>query len=544
MEPESLPRLRPRSDTVLLAAGVVVLPLWQGLWIDFDRSAALFALGPALWSGREELARSVAALWDQPRARLLLAWLGGAIGLSIGGSAHAAAAAVEAATWVFLAAAGLLAGGIARRDAREGSLLLAALALGSGGGIAASWTGWLLSGKKYIPIYLHYRLMGLHALPGALACVGLALRASSPGRRAAWSGLVGGVVWGGMFWSGGRAPILGAVAGLGAWVILLRPRPWRQFAAIVALQVAAGLVISLACWTDRAELGWWHAWSRTTHALAQGSVTELSSTRSEFWRETANRALRAPWTGQGPDSYRHLTPKLDGQQPHNFLLQLWLDLGVAGAAPALLILGAALRRGFGKPARSARPELAPWAAILAGAVATGLVDGVFYHLVAFIPAALALGVCLRLEPAAPVPAAPAPRRGALAGSAVLVSATLLLLLHSWLFYELNVAPPPSRLSAAPRILRRFPSTCLGLWHWLDAWQRDEPDAVREWLAWAEVQSSTPTLFRVYAARLAAAHGDRERARTELTVALAEAHWTARPQIRQMLHQLEPAAPPP
>jgi hypothetical protein len=295
-------------------------------------------------------------------------------------------------------------------------------------------------------------------------------------------------------------------------------------------------------WTPLPQLGWWHAFSRTTTALQSADVSALTSTRTEFWRAALQHAQTAPWLGRGPDAYRFLTPKLDGQQPHNLGLQLWLDLGLVGALPALALLAGALLTIWRhtQPLDTATgPGDGPWLAVLMASLALGMLDGAFYHLLPFLPAMLALGRAFDLGGSAPPREAPSAVRGGLL--AVTGAAVGILLLHVWLFYALVVAPPPADAAAyAPRGLKIFPSTTFGLGRWLDAWQPTQPDATLAWAVWAQTHAPNAPFFHVYAARCRLARGDRAGAEIELRAALAKAHWTVRPGIETMLREI--AAP--
>ena len=69
----------------------------------------------------------------------------------------------------------------------------------------------------------------------------------------------------------------------------------------------------------------------------------------EIWWRAADRALETPLLGQGIDASRSLVPMGETSQfetltssllplhPHNAFLQVWLELGVLGAALALAV---------------------------------------------------------------------------------------------------------------------------------------------------------------------------------------------------------------
>jgi len=531
------------SVSFRLAAAIVVMPFLQFLPIDFDRTGVLCLLLPFLWSGRALLGPALARVRQRSR---LLGWsmatffIAGI--LSVLGADQIAPASVTAACWVLLAAAALIAGESIVRERAAGPILLGAIALSVTAGTIVVWILWWLNGRGAAPLYAHHRIFGLHTIGGAVAATALVIHFRNQAKRRGLWFAIGVVNWAGLLWSGGRTPALALFLALAAWWLTGDSALRRRLAVTGAGLLAAGLLLSLAMWTPRPELGWWNAIHRTTTANPGAgpalSVSALSSTRSDFWRESLARATLRPWFGHGPDAYRFITPKLDGQQPHNFVLQLLLDVGAAGAVPALIFLGTLIvlnaRRSFGECGGG---PAAPWLAVATASLIAGLLDGVFYHLVALLPAAIALGALATADTR--IVENPRHRRPAAVGggTAVIVS-SVLLALHAWIFYSLAVAPPPNPTAWRARVVRVFPSTTFGLWRWLDDWRTGEPDAALEWSRWAQGHSANPPSFHVYAARLLLARGDREGAAAELRGALAEAHRLNQPAIAEMLRTVE------
>jgi len=521
-----------------LAIALVVMPFLQLLPIDFDRSAPLFLVAPVLWFGRHQLAQAAAGLGRGPRwLRLPFAWAALAVVMAVVRADQPAAAAVTAATWTLLTAAGLVAGQLVRQDANTSHRLLLALAVGTAMGTVAVWLLWSLGGRGAMPLYAHHRHLGLHTLAGAIAATAL-LAGPSPSRNHRIGYLVTGVLtWAGLLWSGGRGPVLALAGGLACWFVVAAPPLRRALATWATVQLIAGLAISAVFQTDRPELGWWHAFQRTAVAATAGDASALTSTRTEFWPETLRRARSAPVLGHGPDAYRFLTPKLDGQQPHNLLLQLWLDVGLVGAVPLLALLGTALFRGTQqlRSNREASP-VASWLALLLALTFMSMLDGVFYHVLTFLPALLAWGIVVfQTMPAT----ATLPRWTTAVSRSACLIASALLLVHTWIFRALAIAAPPADpRSFTAQLVQAFPSTTFGLWRWTDAWQEKSPDVALAWLRWAAPQSSTPWLFHIRAAQLLRALDRRNEALAELRAAEAEAHWTVRPSISAMVRELE------
>lgn len=525
-----------------------VLPLVQILPIDFDRTAGLLLL-PALWFGRRHLRDALARFGSLSRVWIVI-WLWAAAGLacSVAFSPHSAAAATTAASWVLLTAVALVAGELCATEPTANDRLMGGLAAGATLGCVAVWAWWWMSGQGRLPLYAHHRIFGLHMMIGAVATTAQVINHwERPRARNLWLA-AGAVAWGGLLWAGGRAPIAAVLASLAFWWWMAGTPLRSRLAGTTAILLCGGLILSAAHWTDRPELGWWHALQRTTSVGAGGSVSvsQFTSTRSDFWRSAAGHAAERPWLGRGPDAYRFLTPKLDGQQPHNFLLQLWLDLGLIGAAPLLLLLGrrvavgartALAHRGLGSNA--------PWVALITTALLAGLLDGVFYHLLPLAGVAVALGA---LRPAATASSDSSRSVAVVAiGNVVLVAALGALVLHAVLFHALNVRPSPATPAGwQARLLRAWPSTTTGLPHWLDEWRRNDRPAALAWARWAQAHSVSASRFHVYAASLLLAMGDRPAAEAELRAALAKAHWSVQPAINAMLRDLgfdQPRAQP-
>lgn len=524
-----------------LAGALVVLPLLQALPLDFDRSAVLAVLLPVLWVGRHKLASAALSLGNSRRwIRAALLATGIAIILSVAFADQPAPAIVTAATWVLVAAAGLIAGAAA--NGREAAIrrILEGVALGSALALAIMGCLWLATGRGAVPLYAHHRHVGLHAIGGALAGSALLVTSQRWPQRCCWLA-AGGVSWAGLLWSGGRTPMVALTVGIAVWFGIsagLR----KKIALATALHLGLGLAVSSSFVSSRPELGWRHAVSRTAAAVQPASVnvSKLTSTRSDFWREAAEHALKSPWIGHGPDAYRHILPKLDGQQPHNLLLQLWLDLGIAGALPLLGGLGCALVLGW-RQAR-AHPDNRAYGAAFALAMAftaASMLDGVYYHVLTLLPAMLVLGILLFGHPSGLADINGPRRTAAIPIARTLVSvAAAVLVIHSWLFQQLAVASPPRGPdAAAARLIRVFPSTTFGLWHWLDAWYRDDPATAIAWARWAQGHAANPSLFHIRAGQYLLASGDPDAAREELRAARDAAHWTARPAIAEFEKKL-------
>ena len=261
----------------------------------------------------------------------------------------------------------------------------------------------------------------------------------------------------------------------------------------------------------------------------------LSSDRLSFWSVTWHGILQAPWIGHGADSYRFILPKQDGNQPHNWILQFLHDFGVLGAVPLGWLLIRQACRGLAGRGSQDEPEVVHARRAAAGALtaclAAGLLDGVFYHVVILLPAALLAGLAGAAPAGQPVRR---PRWLAIAGGSLAAVSAAILGLHCYLFAALLLPPAPSGPDApAPRLLRAFPSTTVVIERWLNAWRRSHPEVVLEWTHWAQAHSDNPAPLHVYAALVYVERGDLTSAAREVDVAMGKEHHNSLPKLRRL-----------
>lgn len=531
MTETATPSGRGESGLAWLAGGLAVLPLLQAVPWDFDFSAPLVVGAPALWFGRETFRRAVHRLGaEAARWRWLAAGVALLALLAAARSIHTAASIVALAAWTLAAAAGLLAGQLVREDRRHAHTLLGGLAAGAVLATVLHGVRWGLGAPPESAFYLHHRLMGLHLLGGALAATALAATAGRDALR--WT-VLGVIPWAGLLWTGSRSPLLGLACGVGWWWLRAGAETRRRLLRTGALHVAAGLALSAVLSAGRPHLGW----LRVLQPPASGTAQEFTSNRSDFWRGALHHAGEAPGLGFGPDAYRFLEPKLEGAQPHNVFLQAMLDAGAPAALGLAVLAFLAVRRGARR--LEGDEAAAAWQALAVASLVAGQLDGYFYHLLGLWPAALALGVCV----GAASPGA-ARARDRLPGTSALGlagAATIALLLHTWLTYQVALAPPPAPGSLVARTWRAFPSATQHLDRWIGAWERTSPPAALELARFGRERTPFGDYFQVQIAGLLLRAGDRAGAERELTSALAIAPATLRPVISGLRQQV--AAPP-
>jgi O-antigen ligase len=519
----------------------VALPWVARLPWDTNRVTVLVFL-PALWSGREAIARSLGEL------RRAGAAFGGAAALfalatlvAVVLSRHAPVSLVMAAAWCLIALVAVLARQLVR-EAPEATTtaLLGALALSGAVASAMHAWRWKLGAEPHTAFYVFTRLMGLHALSSAFAGAVLVwrTRAAPLPRRLGWL-LVAIVAWAGLLWTGSRSPLLGLAVAFAVCALAVRGRErWRLGATLGVLGVA-GAAVSWCFWTPAVAIGWWQIAERSAPSLGAKALT---SHRTDFWARAFEHVRAAPWFGHGPDAYGFLTPALEGAQPHNVVLQLLLDVGAVGtlAAGALLaiVLGRAVRGA--RTAAAWAPKI--WLALALGTAVAGLFDGYFFYPLALLPAAVALGAAAAslgavAENAAASP--PAPRKAWLVPAA---GATAVLALHGWLFQNVvHRAPPATPEALVARVWRVFPSVTYNIDFWIDAWAERFPEAALAASRLATQHSQGPDFFRVKTALLLARRGEHRAAAAELERAREEALPEQQPAIERLLGQARAAA---
>ncbi len=535
--------------TAWAAAGAfAALPFLLLLPIDYDRLAPL-ALLPALWIGRRlwtsssELSRS-----DKTDAFLLAVGFSVAIISSVAGQ-NPSASIVSLASTVWIFAGALLARQLTV-SSRATCVVFIGITAGASLGCLAIWATWMeRSSAAVFPFYGHWRVFGLHMMVGTLTGLVLLVRSQRPKLQILFIGLITTINCGGLLWSGGRAPLLGVAAALALWFWRSSSKTRRRLIRRTPWIIGGGLALSFLQWTPESYLGWWSAAARTAAAT---TVNELSSTRLDFWGATWQEFLQTPWIGRGADSYRYLVPKLDGDQPHNWILQFLLDFGIVGGGALAVVLVRQAAQGFARREANAEAGVLQIgaAAGFTACLITGLLDGVFYHAVVLIPAGFLAGIAggTRVAHSAVVPSDPQrptlnskpstfitllPTKLHFGWSALVLSGAVLTV-HSYLVLHLRYLPPPPSPDTLPaRVLRIFPSTTAGVDAWLTHWRPQDDVTVLDWTLWAQQHSQAPARLHVYAAVIYADRDDFVAADREMELAEKTVHWTALENVRHM-----------
>ncbi len=543
-----------------LAVAFAVLPFVLLLPVDVDRTLP-FLLVPTVWLGWK-ISRPAA-----PAARVLTLWLCTALLLSTAFAGYPARALATASATLWVIAGGMVARHLAR-SLPAVRLVLAGIALGAALGSLLVVCRAAAEGRAF-PLYWSLRIYAMHQFAGVVAGLGW-LALSPPGLRAKWPAFVlCAASCAGVAASGGRAPLLGLGAMIAAWFcrggaadrrFLLRALP-----SLAAVTIAASALIG----NPYANMGLWSALERTTAAENLG---QLSSDRSDFWPEVWKRIWETPWLGHGSDAYLYIQPRLDGSQPHDLVLQFLYEHGLFGALPALLLLLLAMwpllrrhaaRAGVESPglpaaepqsagrnagAPSATPSTAEpspllWAAAAtAGCIAYGIFDGIFYHQVVFIAAAVFTGLALGFAQGGRTPEASGPVKAFHpVFRSCLLFALSVLLLHGFLGLVLLRGRSFDPDSPQARLLRAFPSTTFGLRQWVARWERTQPEVALEWMEWAQLHSCEQPEFHLAAVQYYFNRRDFVSAERELRECLGKVSRIEVKEVQRLLDDVAPRA---
>ncbi|MFH1497939.1 MAG: O-antigen ligase family protein [Verrucomicrobiota bacterium] len=514
---------RPRIAALALASAFVSLPLIMLAPVDIDRAAGLLFL-PACWLafGLKDVETNRGA---RQVAMLLAAWFGWAL-LSTVCSLHIAPALVGLSVTVLALATGTAASRIVRAGTdADLRILLGSLALSSVVGLGLVLAHLHAPGGGPANVFSHLRLFGMHQ--GAGAIVGTAWALLATGRRERWiAALMATAAALGMFWAGGRAPILAAATTGAVWLLIGvtdRTRAATWWAAVFV----TGLGLSTLLPKPAADMGWSRALSRTTEADSMSAVT---STRSDFWLVTWRHIQEKPLLGHGAESYRFIRPKQVGEQPHNIALQVAGDYGLAGAALLVAAGGIALWSGLLSASAGSRAATC----LATGLLACALFDGVAYHAVTLNAWLMLLGIAMGGGHGRTVPP-PENRLWRPVGLVLTVLAGAVLILHGLVFHQLRHGPIPHPNSDKTSLVRMFPTETRGLQRWIDAWIAAGLDqAALEWAVWTQPRADAAAPFHLIAGNLYVKHNLFAEAETEYRAALATTFFTSRPYIQRLL----------
>lgn len=275
------------------------------------------------------------------------------------------------------------------------------------------------------PLHLANYLQGTVVVSAGLALYALRGRSGARWRKgltvALWSAAAVVCLWA-LTLTGSRGPLLGVGAGLMAlvWLSLGRSTPatrrivlWTGAGAVSAVLAGSAAVV-VASRTE--TLPEFLASNAAVERLTGPDALLSLRYREAAWTAGARAWLERPWTGWGPENFRHAWGRFgardDGRaggfdDAHNVVVEVMATEGVAGLAAGLVLLVFAFRAagrsaGDGDAASAGAGTLG--GAVLAGHCATALTG------IADAGASLQLMVVLACLTSCEQPGAPAPAR--------------------------------------------------------------------------------------------------------------------------------------
>ena len=201
------------------------------------------------------------------------------------------------------------------------------------------------------------------------------------------------VIWGVLFWSGGRAGILSACFGI-CLVAGLR----RQWSLIFYHAIAAflGFQLSLLFSVNIKWLGLNSALKRTANSV---DINKLLSNRPVIWEWSMNALKNNLMFGVGPEGFRFLMKSQEWKisQPHGTWLQIFLEWGIPGALAFFILQVKGLQKIWQNRSQLLQNDYAAACfAMVFSFVLFSLVDGLYYHSIPMILLAYAYAVIFAL----------------------------------------------------------------------------------------------------------------------------------------------------
>lgn len=225
------------------------------------------------------------------------------------------------------------------------------------------------------PGFPHIRHSGYFLITAMALSTGMV--ATSSGRTKVLHIALLSASFGFAIWIGSRGPLMAYFVMLAAALALFRPMRSAKALAAIVLAIVVGSVLSQSIPAPDHES--FNVIARLL-GLKSGSVEELSSGRTEFWRQTWHAIIAQPFIGHGGSQFRLQVPVAVGNyyHPHNSVLQFAYDWGVIGAAAILSLITLSMIK-LGKMAVAEGNRLvSPFLAAFSMSVFS-LIDGVFYY---------------------------------------------------------------------------------------------------------------------------------------------------------------------
>lgn len=231
------------------------------------------------------------------------------------------------------------------------------------------------------------RQLGYYSAIGTAAALGLAIRGRGVDQAAYV--LAGSLTLSIALWSGTRGALVALALAL-LLLVLLLPAARSVRSLFLALSMSAvAMLIAVQLSPPNPHYGF----GRLASSVAAPTMNELSSNRLVVWHDAWESFLSRPFFGFGEAQFGFVRPELGAiyLHPHNLLLQLLLQWGIAGTAISAALAVIAIRAGRG--AASGNAMLVIPAAFVAITIAIySLFDGALFHTYPVMMFAASVGI--------------------------------------------------------------------------------------------------------------------------------------------------------
>jgi len=109
------------------------------------------------------------------------------------------------------------------------------------------------------------------------------------------------------------------------------------------------------------------------------NVQNITSGRTELWKDAVSMTLEKPFIGNGTDQYKYTAPAAQGasRHPHNFILQIFFEWGFIGGLSFLFLLFQMARQIFQNTLNGL--SYPPYIMTLLAVMIFGMIDGIIFY---------------------------------------------------------------------------------------------------------------------------------------------------------------------
>jgi O-antigen ligase len=230
-----------------------------------------------------------------------------------------------------------------------------------------SRTDWIHN----LPAAIHIRHVGIYAA----AMTGISIGAMAGARsRIAWicttfmasTGFALGM------WTGSRGMVLSVVGATMLSAILISAMRRITVLGTAALSLAAGIVAAAWFPVPNGDM------MGVTRQVTATTQHELTTGRVQIWVNVLDAIGHRPFLGYGPAQMPIVAPFADMGQPHNLILQILLDWGIAGLVCVLILAFYYARRAVPALHKEGGRLAAPFMGMIS-LLALSMIDAAMFH---------------------------------------------------------------------------------------------------------------------------------------------------------------------